>query len=34
MLWLLYARFAFLAALMGVTTLCVWVELSGRNGDG
>jgi hypothetical protein len=28
MAWLLYARLVFLAALAGVTALCVWVELT------
>jgi hypothetical protein len=30
MAWLLYARFVFLAALVGVTALCVWAELTSR----
>lgn len=30
MAWLLFARFVFLAALVSVTALCVWAELTGR----
>ena len=30
--WLLYARFAFLAALVAVTTFCLWTEMTSREG--
>ena len=32
MAWLFYARFVFLAALVGVTAFCVWTEITSREG--
>lgn len=32
LVWLLYARLVFLAALVGVTAVCVWAEMSSREG--
>jgi|KBSSwiStaDraftv2_1062776.scaffolds.fasta_scaffold5210556_2 hypothetical protein len=34
MAWLLFARYLFLAALVGVTALCVWAELTSEASRG